>query len=341
MVSTITSFKSPSFFIFSSGRSGTTLLASMLNSSQQVCIPYESDFVARGYPFLQGRNHFSESDYLKVAKLFQATAQENGWGMSLNYIQEYLCFRKPQNFQEILATICEAYHTQEGTQELMWGIKAPVLIASIERILTVCPQAKLVHIVRDGRDVCVSYKRIHEKSIVRFGPKGVIANALYWVDGLRRIEDCKSTHIYELRYESLLDKPQDVLKDLCEYLGIQYMPAMHQDFQSEKRNQKLAPREIMQSIHTKIQGGLDSQNTRKYLTRMSKGEIFLFELFAIPYLVKYDYQPVFSFLNLSVFHFIRWPAYRFARIFNNLRYYLRDHRMQQQASQNKQSGSLA
>jgi hypothetical protein len=321
-------FKLPAVFIVSSGRSGTTLLSSMLNASEEIYIPYESDFIARAYPYYHQKKKLDRQDYKTITKLFQATAQEDGWGMSEDYLFSYLIERSPQTFAEVNSVICEAFHKQESTEELLWGIKAPVLIASLERIKQVCPTAKIVHLIRDGRDVYLSYKKVHKTSEIKFGPKGVIENALYWVDGLKRVEDFLKingdSQIYELRYSDLVSNPQLELKKLCDYLGIEYKALMHENFNDLERNQKIAPKYLRKTIHQKLQNGLDSKNTNKYKEQMTTREKVVFELIAIPYLIKYAYNPDYIFLNTFLLQPIRTILYFMARQFNNWRYAKRD-----------------
>ena len=78
--------KLPDVFITSSGRSGTTLLSSILSASNQIYFPYESDFVARAYPIYQEQKTFGQQDYQNISSLFQLCSQPKGWGMSEDYI---------------------------------------------------------------------------------------------------------------------------------------------------------------------------------------------------------------------------------------------------------------
>lgn len=317
--------KSPTLFIVSSGRSGTTLLISILNASQQIHIPYESDFIARAYPFYQQKKHFGDSDYQKITKLFIQASQPQGWGMTESYLLSYLKKSKPQTFAEINSAICAAYHGKKGTENSLWGIKAPVLIASINRILSVYPSAKILHIVRDGRDVCLSYQNIHAKSQVKFGPKGLLANALYWIDGLRRIEDARSSkQIYEFRYEDLLIDPQAELQKICDFIGIEYDEAMEQNYYKKGKNQNIDSSKLLQNIHSKVTKKIDSSNTKKYLTAMPKLNRFVFELIAAPYLQRYNYCLEFPFLNTFLLSPFRNLIYFGARQTNNWRYSKRD-----------------
>lgn len=336
MVQDRTKFKLPEVFIVSSGRSGTTLLASILNASEQIYIPYESDFIARAYPHYQHQKQFSEADYRHIFNIFQLSAKQEGWGMSEDYVVGKLLEKSPQTFAEVNAVIYESFHQQEKTENLAWGIKAPVLIASLDRIQQVCPQAKIVHLIRDGRDVYLSYKKVHETSQIKFGPKRVIENALYWIDGLRRVEDFKSDssseQIYELRYEDLLNDPVNSLQQLCRFLGIEYRSSMHENFNSLERNQKVVPDSFKTTIHQKVHGGLDAKNTHKYLSAMSRWEQIKFESIAAPYLKKYGYQPIHPLLDTFLLMPLRNFLYFFARQFNDSRYQKRDRQIDLQAS---------
>lgn len=336
-----TRFKLPKIIIVGSGRSGTTLLTSMLNASEQLYIPYESDFIARAYPYFCDKASFNDYDYRLITKLFKLTAKQEGWGMTEKYLFSYLQRKSPQSFAEVNSTVCEAFHEKEGTENLEWGIKAPVLIASLDKISNVCPDSKITHIVRDGRDVYLSYKKIHESSQIKFGPKGVFESALYWVDGLRRVENFsnnkKNISVFEIRYKDLLFEPGKQLKQLCEFLSIKYKRDMYERFSEIDRNRKIVPNQFKQNIHKKLDGGLDPNNTEKYLSKISKFELIRFELIAAPYLAKYGYQLKYPFLKTFWFTPLRSILYALARIFNDWRYARRDRKMYHQASKFLQS----
>lgn len=320
--------KLPSVFMVSSGRSGTTLLASMLNATDQIYIPYESDFIARAYPAFGNRTDLNNSDYAHIARMFRRAAKESGWGMPVEEVEAHLETKQPRTFAQVNAAIYQLFHQREKTEDLKWGIKAPVLIASLDRIHRTCPQAKIVHVVRDGRDVYLSYKRVHDTSAIKFGPKSVVENALYWVDGLRRVaeftQSCPDCTVYELTYNDILESPTSTLQQLCDFLEIEYKPSMHENFNDFERNKKVAPKVFRESIHKKLHSGLDSKNTQKYLTAMTPWQLFQFELIAAPYLQKYGYSLKYQWLGWKLFSPVRWGAHFLARQFNDWRYAKRD-----------------
>ena len=119
------------FFIVSSGRSGTTLLSALLNASSQVCIPPESDFIARAFPFFHHKYRYMEKDYQELINLFCNTSQMKGWNLNPTTLLKRLNSENPQSFADINTSFYKAYLEEKGLLHLQWGIKSPVLIADI------------------------------------------------------------------------------------------------------------------------------------------------------------------------------------------------------------------
>jgi hypothetical protein len=313
-------------FIVSSGRSGTTLLRSILNASDRIYILPESDFIARTYSLYGDRQSFTGEDYEKIAKLFAKTSENNGWNLPQPYLISYLKDKNPQSFAEVNSYLYEAYIKHKNIESVAWGIKTPVLIAHLDLILKVFPKAKIVHLVRDGRDVYLSYQKVHQNSPVKFGPKGILTMSLYWVDGLRRLASIDRAKVYECRYEDLLDSPEKTLKNLCSFLNIEYKRSMYEDYQNAPRNQELLWQDFQKVIHAKIEKGIDPSNQKKYLKEMSKRDRLIFELLTAPYLAKYQYSLELPATNSPFFSPLRGLLYFGARQYNNWRYRQRDRR---------------
>ncbi|MEQ8541754.1 MAG: sulfotransferase [Coleofasciculus sp. D1-CHI-01] len=314
--------KIPPVFIVSSGRAGTTLLRGLLNGSNQIHIPPESDLITRAYPFYYDKQHFSDEDYKKIVKLFINTSEDNGWEMTEDYLLTCLKDQAPQTFTDINSTIYNAYLKHVGLDSQQWGIKRPVLIAGIDRIIRTFPEAKIVHVVRDGRDVFLSYKEIHRKDAVKFGPQGVVTNALYWIDGLRRIEEINNLDFYELRYEDLLSDPATELKELCVFLKIDYEKFIADE--NDKSISKNTALKTKDKLFIRKISEIKPTNTKKYLTKMSQIDRFIYELIAAPYLMKYNYPIEFNVVTSFLWFPLRNIAYMGARLFNNWRYHRRD-----------------
>ncbi len=314
-------------FIVSSGRSGTTLLRSMLNLSTQLHIPHESDFIARAYPYFGKKNQFTEKDYVQLIKMFFRESFANGWNLKPEYLLEELKQAQPKSFTDINEIIYHAFLKESKQTQKRWGIKAPVLIASVDEILEVFPSARIIHLVRDGRDVCVSYKKVHESKESTFGPKSTLANALYWVDGLRRINGLRGRNsILEIKYEDLVDNPEATVKSVCRFIDIPFEESMCKDFFKEAQQNQLTDKEL-NGIHKNIASPILKDNKNKYRKSLKGQQILLYEFIAYPYLKNYGYELSSSFKDNFFFKIIRATLYKLARTYNDKRYRFRAKRL--------------
>lgn len=308
-------------FIVSSGRSGTTLLRSMLNISSEFHIPHESDFIARAYPYFSDKTSFSERDYVQLIKMFFRESYDNGWNLKEEYLLDELKSVQPKSFTEVNETIYHAFLKQNNYYQKRWGIKAPVLIASVNEIVDVFPNAKIIHLVRDGRDVCASYKKVHDESTTSaFGPKSTLTNALYWIDGLRRVRNFpKRDAILEIRYEDLVDEPEATIKSVCAFIDIHYEESMCKDYFKKVSNNRLTQKEL-NGIHKNVSSPILKNNKNKFLKALKKKQILLYELLAYPYLKSYDYPLTSIRRDNILFRLVRTVLYQLARTYNNVRY---------------------
>ncbi|MGB3191790.1 MAG: sulfotransferase [Limnoraphis sp.] len=314
-------------FIVSSGRAGTTLLRGILNASNQIYFPHESDFIARAYPFYKDKQSLTEEDYQFLVKLFIKNSQKSGWGMTEEYLLSYLKQQNCQTLAEVQSDICQAYFEQEHLKNLQWGIKTPVLIFHLDQIRGLFPDAKIIHMVRDGRDVILSYKKVHqtEEGKAKFGPSGIITGAFYWIDGIRRIERFKSDrNIYEFTYCDLVTDSDNTLEKLFHFLNLKYDPSIPQKYYQAKQNKDLLLSSHKKTIHAKIYQGIDSNNIQKFKDEMSSFDQLIFELIGSSYLEKYDYPIQYPWTSWKIFTVLRQPLYFVARQFNNWRYHRRD-----------------
>src|SRR6185437_10696806 len=87
----------------------------------------------------------------------------------------------------------------------------------------VFPEARLVVLVRDGRDVALSLLD------VPFGPGNVWGAARMWrsaVEAGERAAEAWPESVLTVRYEDLVDAPEQIVREVCTFAGISYSPAM-------------------------------------------------------------------------------------------------------------------
>jgi len=305
-------------FIVGSGRCGSTLLVSLLNSTERVFIPPESHFI-------QFANYFKtikESDYNLLADLFVHSSQ-GLWGLGKTEICSELTRNRVTEYSDVMQSVMSLYLKKNKIDVETWGIKRPYLITSIPLIKRVFPGAKIVHLVRDGRDVYVSFHKTHETN-KKIGPKALLTSALYWVDAVRRIDRVRQEDILEIKYEDMVTDVNSVVDKLQEYLQMEIPIKANQ---SGKYDRLLVSDKQKEALHENIGKGIMKDNFSKYNKEMTHKQQALYEFLAFPYLRKYNYDTYHLKADAHAAKMIRAVIYKMVKIFNNLRISARNHKV--------------
>jgi hypothetical protein len=314
--------------IVGSGRSGTTLLVAILNGSEQIHIPYETSFLVSAQPAFGGR-HLDASDYDVLASLFQLTSEEKGWGLSREKMVQACGERSVTSLVEAVDAFCALYFEEHGIPaSTRWGIKRPLMICHLDRVFRMFPEAKVIHVIRDGRDVCLSYQAIHEKSRVKFGPNGIITSAIYWAAGIRVAEPYRK-RIHTIRYEDLLSEPEQQLGELKDFLEMTDLVIRHDSYHKTAKA-SVVTFEAAEFAHLKVYSGVDHKNQNKYLHSMSVFDRMTFEALAAKELRAYGY-PIHHPVVVAITSPLRAALVPLGVLFNKLRYARRDRKFLERA----------
>src|ERR687897_3165379 len=104
-----------------------------------------------------------------------------------------------------------------------WADKTTHYVHHLDFLLSVWPHAKVVVLVRDGRDVALSLKRLP------FGPNNAWAAAQWWARGVRAGRKAVERHpdrVRCVRYEDLAERPSEQVRAVCDFLGLSYSDEM-------------------------------------------------------------------------------------------------------------------
>jgi hypothetical protein len=107
-----------------------------------------------------------------------------------------------------------------------WAEKTPENILAVPFLYRLFPDAKFVHIVRDGRDVAIStsqasWKRIaFEGQRIRNNYHNALRRWVAWITQFLRDAESLGLTFFTLRYEDLVLEPPDRLKDLLRFLDL-------------------------------------------------------------------------------------------------------------------------
>jgi hypothetical protein len=229
-------FPRDKFFIFGHARSGTTLLMRLVRLHQQVHCNYQAHFFTRR-PLLK-----TLVDTPEVEEWL--TRKSNRWNQGRDLSP--LVLRAAADF------IMEREAVRQGKSIV--GDKSPsstIHGQTVRDLHAVYPDAKLVYIVRDGRDVIISERFrnfVEESRFLNTEDKHIIEElrkdqsqfmsgrrsifkepflrrvAKGWVANLNEIDDegrrLFGENYFSLRYEDLLERPFDEMSKLWRFLGV-------------------------------------------------------------------------------------------------------------------------
>lgn len=209
------------FFIVGCGRSGTTLLQSMLISHPRVTIPPETKFY--GVVRDQNRNLNLQSDqgFRTACEWTWANFDRRGIKIDKATFLD-LADQTDRSWPGILTATLATYAVAQGSDRV--GEKSPVHTHYAHEIMEDFPDAKFVHVLRDPRAVVLSRMK------AGFGSRLIGPNIVRWRRAVDMHERCAQRlgpeRYHIVRYEDLVQDRERVLKDLCEFLGIDLHPAM-------------------------------------------------------------------------------------------------------------------
>ena len=111
---------------------------------------------------------------------------------------------------------------------------------------------------------------------------------------------------------------------VCDFLNIEYADSMVKNFSNVALSKSIISKGHRDTIHGKIFSGVDSANIDKYKESMNVFENYEFEVLAAPLLDSYGYARKRRPISDAVGLIVRPILYGFSRLFNNVRYTLRD-----------------
>jgi hypothetical protein len=270
-------------FIVGMPRSGTKLLRGLMNQHPRIRIPdIETDF----FPFLvrwvakHGEPLTDEAfgklhDAIKSATYFTLRKSEAG---PFSWRQ----WREHCNGRFDAAGLFEGLVRYESDaapgSDIVWGDKSPAYIRHIELLLRNFPEARIIHIVRDVRDHCVSIRQAWNKDIGRA--------AFHWgrdVQIAHRLCAANPARCIEISYESLLEDPEREMQRLCDFMGIKFLAEM---------TRLTRPQEVRGDANGRTE--IVRNNSRKFTERLTVREIRAVESLAYDTLRELGYPILYA-----------------------------------------------
>ena len=203
-------------FIVARGRSGTTLLRAMFDAHPEMAIPDESHFIVQ---FARHRARYREGAGFDIERYQQDLLDHwafRRWGLPETAVREALAAHPPADLAAAIRTTFGAYARARG--KVRSGDKTPINVLHIDLLADLFREAVFIHVIRDGRDVALSYLSTD------FGAKTLGQSAIQWDRFVRAGRSAGGVlgddRYREVRYEELIREPRKVLEELCSFVGL-------------------------------------------------------------------------------------------------------------------------
>ncbi len=264
-------------FIVGAQRSGTTLLRMLLNAHSKIAIPEEARFLM---PMLEQRHldaGFHGEDYSKLVSFLRASEEFGLWNYDSGPFFADLEARSGIGLVEMMDGLYGSFAQGEGKR--YWGDKS-LFFRRIDILARMFPQGSFIHIVRDGRDVFDSWRKMDASKDC------APAAALDWRLKLNLIERAfarlPADRTLTIRFEDLLVNAEQVARTACGFLGVDYEEGMLEFHQKSRR--------YVGDHHSQlIFKPIESGNQSKWRNNLSHAEKVAFDLVAGPQLDRYGY----------------------------------------------------
>jgi hypothetical protein len=212
----------PAPFVVGVGRSGTTLLRMMLDAHPELVMPPETHFLN---PLIQasGKLRFTPRTATK-AIVSDHRRRWNDFGLEEADLLARLEQVKPFNTTDVVRAFYGLYADKHDKPR--WGDKTPDYIRKMKKVQKTLPEARFIHVIRDGRDAGLS----QNARIAKRGKDPIPARemARRWRKRIvkSRIDAEEVDNYIEVRYEDMISDTEGVLQRICEYIELDYDPVM-------------------------------------------------------------------------------------------------------------------
>ena len=196
-------------------RSGTSLLAVMLDSHPDLAVPPETSFLGAIVSIPAASPDVRREFFKRVTADTIPISNWSDFGLDRDALWRRLCAIEPFTAAAGLRAFYALY--AEGQGKPRYGEKTPGYVFLLPQIAALLPEAHFIHVIRDPGDTALSWRKTW------FAPSTDLrVLGTEWrkhVEAGRRARSLVP-HYVEVRFEDLVRDPERELKGLCEYLAL-------------------------------------------------------------------------------------------------------------------------
>jgi len=208
-------------FLVCSERSGSNLITRIMNAHPEVCGPFPTHVIRTFSEALYRYSDLSIDAHWRalledVAALQGGSFAEWASGVTAAFLEENVSSR---DLGSVVRCVFEVEAGKQGKRRLF--VKENHVCGFADFLLTHFPEACFLQLVRDPRDMALTWKRL--------GRGGVVAAARTWrddQDAAIALAERITGRLHVTSFEDLVRDPETVLRKICEFLGLAYSERM-------------------------------------------------------------------------------------------------------------------
>lgn len=231
-------------FVVGSSRSGTTMMSRVLGNHPSVFTLRETHFFEQLWSSAEEERHISEDEAISLAARL-LRVQRDG------YLNPGDLDRFYGEAKGLVTSVGHEGFTSTGIFRTFLMLEAnkngkaipcdqtPHNVFYLREIFDLFPEARVINLIRDPRNVLLSQKRKWKRRFL--GAKNIprsealrswvnyhpITISKLWNGSVRAAERyANDNRVYSLRFEDLVDDPEDAVRKVCEFAGLSFDTSM-------------------------------------------------------------------------------------------------------------------
>lgn len=219
----------PRLFVLGSSGSGTALLQRMLDNHPDLAVANDTHFIPHAIKDLSANEDLPLT--LEIVENTRTYRRFHRLGIPDEAVDK--AAEVSETYSEFVGALYTEFAAMRG--KTLGGEKTPDYLTELPTLHALFPQAKFVHIIRDGRDVALSVAKWADEDkgpgkLEHWREEPMAVCALWWK---RQIEaamrDGRSLgpeKHHKVRYEDLVADPEESLREMSAFLGLPYSEKM-------------------------------------------------------------------------------------------------------------------
>jgi hypothetical protein len=186
----------------------------------------------------------------------------------------------------------------------IWGDKTPSYLKEMILLKKHFPDSKFIHVIRDPRNVALSFYKTWGKSL-----SGSAHKWNFYITKSTKTKSDLGADYMEIYYEYLIEHPNIVLKQVCEFIGCEFNENM---LTLNKPSEKFGSAKGLLKIK--------SNNNKNYLNQLSTEQIKKIEGICYSQLLKHNYKVSYAEeqVNLKFFQIFFFKIFDFLQYFRHI-----------------------